>query len=107
MEMINPQEWKKDLPAFKEKTDRFYAGELSKADYKGFSGGYGSYAQKDGKAEKSTYSNKGIKADNNIEIKSGKIFIKSHDDAIHANGDEELENGEKGLGNITISGGEK
>ena len=32
MEMINPQEWKKDLPAFKEKTDRFYAGELSKAD---------------------------------------------------------------------------
>ena len=50
MEMINPQEWKKDLPAFKEKTDRFYAGELSKADYKGFSGGYGSYAQKDGKA---------------------------------------------------------
>ena len=35
MEMINPQEWKKDLPAFKEKTDRFYAGELSKADYKG------------------------------------------------------------------------
>ena len=42
MEMINPQEWKKDLPAFKEKTDRFYAGELSKADYKGFSGGYGS-----------------------------------------------------------------
>ena len=50
MEMINPQEWKQDLPAFKEKTDRFYAGELSKADYKGFSGGYGSYAQKDGKA---------------------------------------------------------
>ena len=50
METINPQEWKQDLPAFKEKTDRFYAGELSKADYKGFSGGYGSYAQKDGKA---------------------------------------------------------
>ena len=50
METINPQEWKQDLPAFKEKTDQFYAGELSKADYKGFSGGYGSYAQKDGKA---------------------------------------------------------
>ena len=50
METINPQEWKKDLPAFKKKTDQFYAGELSKADYKGFSGGYGSYAQKDGKA---------------------------------------------------------
>ena len=50
METINPQEWKQDLSAFKEKTDQFYAGELSKADYKGFSGGYGSYAQKDGKA---------------------------------------------------------
>ena len=30
METINPQEWKQDLPAFKEKTDQFYAGELSK-----------------------------------------------------------------------------
>lgn len=36
METINPQEWKQDLPAFKEKTDQFYAGELSKADYKDF-----------------------------------------------------------------------
>ena len=49
MEMINPQEWKKRLTARKKKTDQFYAGELSKPDYKGFSGGYGSYAQKDGK----------------------------------------------------------
>ena len=46
MEMINPQEWKQDLPAFKEKTDQFYAGELSKADYKGFSGGYGRWKSK-------------------------------------------------------------
>ncbi len=36
METINPQEWKQDLPAFKEKTDQFYAGELSKEDYKIF-----------------------------------------------------------------------
>jgi len=28
METINPQEWKQDLPAFKEKTDQFYAGEV-------------------------------------------------------------------------------
>ena len=41
----------KTCPAFKRKRQTsFYAGELSKADYKGFSGGYGSYAQKDGKA---------------------------------------------------------
>ncbi|MGM9941974.1 MAG: nitrite/sulfite reductase [Bulleidia sp.] len=42
--------WKADLPAFKEKTDAFYAGELSMKDYKGFSGFYGSYSQKGGKA---------------------------------------------------------
>lgn len=78
------------------------------SQYCGNSGNFGPGGNhfEDENAEKSTYSNKGIKADNNIEIKSGKIFIKSHDDAIHANGDEELENGEKGLGNITISGGE-
>lgn len=41
---------KQDLPAFREKTAAFYAGELSKDAYKGFSGLYGSYAQKGGKA---------------------------------------------------------
>ena len=34
----------------REKTAAFYAGELSKDAYKGFSGLYGSYAQKGGKA---------------------------------------------------------
>ena len=50
MEKINPLQWKEDMPAFREKTAQFYAGELPKAAYKGFSGLYGSYAQKDGKA---------------------------------------------------------
>lgn len=50
MKPIDPQEWKQDLPAFREKTAAFYKGELKKNDYKGFSGLYGSYAQKDGKA---------------------------------------------------------
>ena len=50
MNTVNPQTWKQDLPAFKEKTDAFYAGELDKGSYKGFSGLYGSYAQKGGKA---------------------------------------------------------
>lgn len=38
------------LPEFKEKTAAFYAGELDKGSYKGFSGLYGSYAQKGGQA---------------------------------------------------------
>lgn len=50
MKTIDPQTWKQDLPAFKEKTEAFYAGELDKGSYKGFSGLYGSYAQKGGKA---------------------------------------------------------
>lgn len=49
MHTIDPQSWKQDLPAFREKTAEFYAGTLDKASYKGFSGLYGSYAQKDGK----------------------------------------------------------
>lgn len=50
MNKIDPQSWKQDLPEFREKTAAFYAGELDKAAYKGFSGLYGSYAQKGGKA---------------------------------------------------------
>lgn len=50
MKRIDPQTWKQDLPAFREKTAAFYAGELKKAEYKGFSGLYGSYAQKGGTA---------------------------------------------------------
>ncbi|MCI8514446.1 MAG: nitrite/sulfite reductase [Lachnospiraceae bacterium] len=47
---IDPQTWKDDLEEFREKTDRFYSGEMDKNAYKGFSGGYGSYAQRGGKA---------------------------------------------------------
>lgn len=50
MRPIDPQSWKQDLPAFQEKTAQFYAGELDKNAYKGFSGLYGSYAQKGGQA---------------------------------------------------------
>ncbi|MDD3346738.1 nitrite/sulfite reductase [Oscillibacter sp.] len=50
MKTIDPQSWKQDLPAFREKTAAFYAGTLDKAAYKGFSGLYGSYAQKGGSA---------------------------------------------------------
>ena len=43
-------DWKELLPEFEEKTAAFYAGTLSKGDYKGFSGLYGSYAQRGGEA---------------------------------------------------------
>ena len=42
------QEWKESLPEFREMTEKFYAKEVSVKDYKGFSGGYGSYAQRGG-----------------------------------------------------------
>lgn len=44
--IINPQDWKKDIPTFREKTAEFYSGEMKKNEYKGFSGRYGSYAQR-------------------------------------------------------------
>jgi len=43
------EEFKEDLKDFKEMTHKFYAGEVNMKDYKGFSGGFGSYAQKGGK----------------------------------------------------------
>ena len=39
------QEWKASLPKFREMTEKFYAKEVSVKEYKGFSGGYGSYAE--------------------------------------------------------------
>lgn len=46
--MVN-ENWKAELAEFREKTDAFFAGEMKKPAYKGFSGRFGSYAQKDGK----------------------------------------------------------
>lgn len=44
------QEFRGDLEEFKDMTDKFYAKEVSLKDYKGFSGGFGSYAQRGGEA---------------------------------------------------------
>ena len=60
----------------------------------------------DGNQNKSDYSSKGIKADNEINISSGNITISAHDDGIHVNSDVLLENGNYGLGNINITGGD-
>ena len=51
-------------------------------------------------------SEKGLKAQNNIEVNGGKVIISASDDAIHANYGDELDNGSLGAGNITINGGE-
>lgn len=58
-----------------------------------------------GNTDKSEYSTKGIKAGNEILINAGTINVKSYDDAMHANNDTSLENGETPTGNVTISGG--
>ena len=42
------QEFKEDLQEFRNMTEKFYAKEVSVKDYKGFSGGFGSYAQRGG-----------------------------------------------------------
>lgn len=46
LKRIDSQEFKQDMPAFREETEKFEKGEISKKDYKGFSGKYGSYAQR-------------------------------------------------------------
>ncbi len=56
-------------------------------------------------ASKTTYSSKGIKAENEILVNAGTITIYAGDDGLHANGGAALENGETGLGNITINDG--
>lgn len=48
MDQNKINEWKQKLPEFQEKTNAFFAGELDKGSYKGFSGYFGSYAQKGG-----------------------------------------------------------
>ena len=43
-------EFRNDLAEFREMTTKFYNGELDMKQYKGFSGGFGSYGQRGGKA---------------------------------------------------------
>jgi len=67
-------------------------------------GGFGGFNE--GNSDKGEYSTKGIKVANEIIINNGTINIKSYDDAIHANNDTTLENGESAKGNVIINGGE-
>lgn len=58
-----------------------------------------------GNSSKTTYSAKGVKAENEILIDAGSVTIFAGDDGLHANGGTTLDNGETGLGNITVNGG--
>lgn len=69
----------------------------------GMGGGFGGMTE--GNTDKGDYSTKGIKADNAVTISAGTIAVSSYDDAIHANCDVTLENGETPLGNVTVTGG--
>lgn len=68
-------------------------------------GMFGPGGMNEGNKDKGDHSTKGIKADNEIIISAGNITIKSYDDSIHTNNDNELENSEIPLGNVTITGG--
>ena len=77
-----------------------YSTQSSQGGMPGMPGG-----MQDGNADKTSYSTKGMKADNEIIISAGNITIKAYDDAIHATSNVTLENGSTSLGNVTISGG--
>lgn len=47
---MQTDEWKRDYEEFERVTRQFYEGEITIPEYKSFSGGYGSYAQRGGKA---------------------------------------------------------
>lgn len=47
---MHPTEWKKDYEEFETVTRNFYEGDVSVPEYKKISGGFGSYAQRGGKA---------------------------------------------------------
>lgn len=68
---------------------------------------YGDWVQitSGGNSSKTTYSAKGIKAENEIIVDAGTVTIHAGDDGLHANGGTALENGAEGLGNITVNGG--
>lgn len=68
---------------------------------------YGDWVQisDGGSSSKTTYSAKGMKAENEIIVNGGTITVFAGDDGLHANGGTTLENGATGLGGITVNGG--
>lgn len=66
-------------------------------------GGFG--GMEEGNTDKLTYSAKGIKAKNEINISGGTVYVNSYDDALHANNDDLLDTSAYGSGNINVTGG--
>ena len=58
-----------------------------------------------GNSNKTTFSSKGVKAENEIIVDGGSVTIFAGDDGVHANSSTALENGANGVGNVTINGG--
>ncbi len=91
---------KSDAKAFNEAYDMV---EVSISSGKINFGSWSNYSN--GNSNGADISAKGVKAENEIYIKGGTLDIKAYDDAIHANNDGSLENGDSPLGNVNISGG--
>ena len=56
-------------------------------------------------SSKTTYSSKGIKAGNEINISGGTVTVKCKDDGLHANADASFDSGAKAVGGVNVSGG--
>ena len=69
-------------------------------------GSWGQAGPDSNKSASTSFSCKGIKADNSVNINSGTVSINSYDDAIHANSDARMESTSSyGKGNVNITGG--
>ena len=66
-----------------------------------YTGKYSSYTA----STASTTSYKGVKVKNELLVNGGALYLYSYDDGLHADYGTALDNGESGLGNITISDG--
>ena len=66
-----------------------------------YTGSYSGYTA----SSASTTSYKGVKVQNELNIKSGTITLQTYDDGLHADYGTSFDDGTKGLGTINISGG--
>ena len=58
-----------------------------------------------GNSNKTAFSSKGVKAENEITVNGGTLNVYCMDDGLHANAGTALENGSAGVGNVTVNGG--
>lgn len=78
-----------------------YSTTTQQAPGNNWGGGFG----QEGNPNSAEFSCKGIKSGNEITINDCTIVINAYDDAIHANNENLLENGNYGAGNVTICAG--